>query len=42
MSFQSSFRLMGRSDAEAMAQRAFARLVNDVKENRAEAAMAGN
>ena len=35
MSFQSSFKLMGRSDAEAMARRAFARLVNDVKENRA-------
>ena len=34
MSFQSSSRLMGRGDAEAMARRAFARLVNDVKENR--------
>lgn len=34
MSFQSSSRLMGRNDAEAMARRAFARLVNDVKENR--------
>jgi hypothetical protein len=37
MSFQSSFRMIGRSDAEAMARRAFGRLVNDVKENRAEA-----
>ncbi|WP_019449380.1 TetR/AcrR family transcriptional regulator [Cupriavidus sp. BIS7] len=36
MSFQSSFRMIGRSDAEAMARRAFGRLVNDVKENRAE------
>ena len=35
MSFQSSSRLMGRADAELMARRAFARLVNDVKENRA-------
>ncbi|WP_066737360.1 TetR/AcrR family transcriptional regulator [Cupriavidus sp. D384] len=35
MSFQSSSRLMARADAEVMARRAFARLVNDVKENRA-------
>jgi hypothetical protein len=27
--------MIGRSDAEAMARRAFGRLVNDVKENRA-------
>jgi AcrR family transcriptional regulator len=31
MSFQSSFKLMGRSSAETMARRAFARLVNDLK-----------
>ena len=40
MSFQSSFKLMGRIDAETMARRAFARLVNDVKENRTGAAAA--
>ncbi|PLP99082.1 TetR/AcrR family transcriptional regulator [Cupriavidus pauculus] len=37
MSFQSSSRLMARADAEVMARRAFARLVNDVKENRGSA-----
>ena len=31
MSFQTSFKLMGRSDAEAMARRAFARLVDDAR-----------
>lgn len=35
MSFQSSFKLMGRSDAEAMARRAFARLLSDVRKAQA-------
>jgi AcrR family transcriptional regulator len=38
MSFQSSSRLMARADAEVMARHAFARLVNDVRENRAKQA----
>jgi AcrR family transcriptional regulator len=42
MSFQSSFKLMGRSDAERMARRAFARLVNDLQENRAKTLGATN
>ncbi|MNN75492.1 hypothetical protein D3C81_1917990 [compost metagenome] len=31
MSFQTSFKLMARSDAEAMARRAFARLLDDAR-----------
>ena len=42
MSFKSSFRLMGRDDARDMARRAFARLVNDVKENRGETVAAAD
>ncbi|RZT39303.1 TetR/AcrR family transcriptional regulator [Cupriavidus agavae] len=35
MSFQSSYKLMSRHDAAAMARRAFGRLVDDFRENRA-------
>jgi hypothetical protein len=34
MSFQTSFKLMARSDAEAMARRAFARLLDDARTTR--------
>ena len=37
MSYHQASRLMARADAETMARRAFARLVNDFRENRAEA-----
>ncbi len=34
MSFQTSFKLMARSDAEAMARRAFASLLDDARTTR--------
>lgn len=42
MSFQSALKLMGRDDASVMARRAFARLINDARENRATETEASN